>query len=97
MVTNLVISNLQNAGIPVVMADDVWVTAAYDYRKFGRISGDLNGDCLVDITDIQAVASRWRVRLGDKAYNVVYDLDFNSRINIVDVMSVVAEWGSACE
>ena len=34
-VTLLYLVDLGAAGIPAAMADDVWVTAAYDWRGFG--------------------------------------------------------------
>jgi hypothetical protein len=96
-VTNLLISDPQNAGIPSVMADDVWTTAAYDHTRFGRITGDLDGNCVVDIVDIMLVASRWNTTIGDIRYDAIYDQDDDGDIDIADIMFVAAHWRERCE
>ena len=95
--TNLLISDLQNAGIPSVMADDVWTTAAYDHTQFGRITGDMNGDCIVTVVDIMLVASRWGTRIGNIRYDAIYDQDGDGDIDVGDIMSVAAHWREKCE
>ncbi len=60
------------------------------------LPGDLNCDCVVDITDIMLVASRWHTSVGDDDYDPAYDLDGNGRIDIVDIMLVAVHWGEAC-
>ena len=96
-VTNLLISDPQNAGIPSVMADDVWTTAAYDHTRFGRIIGDMNGDCIVTVVDIMLVASRWGTNIGDIRYDAAYDLDKDGDIDIKDIMIVATHWRDTCE
>jgi Leucine-rich repeat (LRR) protein len=96
-VTNLFISDPQNAGIPSVMADDVWTTAAYDHTQFGRITGDLDGNCVVNIVDIMLVASRWGTNIGDIRYDGFYDLDNSGNIDIEDIMLVAVHWRERCE
>lgn len=86
--TNLIISDLQNAGIPCVIADAVWITAAYDHTKFGRITADMNGDCIVTVVDIMLVASRWGTHIGDIRYEGFCDLDNSGNIDVVDIMFV---------
>jgi pimeloyl-ACP methyl ester carboxylesterase len=96
-VTNLLISDPQNAGIPSVMADDVWTTAAYDHTQFGRITGDLDGNCVVNIVDIMLVASRWNTSIGDIRYDAAYDLDKDGDIDVADIMFVATHWREKCE
>jgi hypothetical protein len=60
------------------------------------LSGDVNGDCAVDIVDIMLVASHWNTRTGDAGYDARYDLDGNGEINIVDIMIVAAQWNTHC-
>jgi hypothetical protein len=59
--------------------------------------GDFNWDCVVDVADIQQVASRWRCKCWDSCYDPPYDLDSDCDIDIVDIMLVVAHWGETCE
>ena len=58
--------------------------------------GDFDGDGKVTVTDIRAVASRWRCRLGEDCYKELYDIDKDGDIDIVDVMRVVAHLGDTC-
>ncbi len=59
--------------------------------------GDLDHDCVVDITDIMVVASRWNSRLGDPEYDPAYDFDGDNDIDVADVMQVAAAWGDTCQ
>lgn len=61
------------------------------------IFGDFNCDCVVDIEDIMAVASRWGAVEGDPNYDPLYDVDNDGDIDIVDVMLVAAAWGNTCD
>jgi hypothetical protein len=61
------------------------------------LPGDLNCDCVVDITDIMLVASRWHSSAGDDDYDPAYDLNDDGNIDIVDIMLVAMHWGETCE
>ena len=63
---------------------------------FTTLFGDLDCDCEVDVADIMQVASRWRMTDEDPHWDPRYDLDDNGIITIVDIMLVVAVWGSTC-
>jgi len=58
--------------------------------------GDFNGDGVIDIADVQQVASRWHCQLGDACYDDTYDVDSDGDIDIVDIMLVTAHWGETC-
>lgn len=58
--------------------------------------GDLNGDRVVDINDVQAVAGRMGQAKGDPNYKQLYDLDFNGQIDEEDVGIVTARWNHTC-
>ena len=58
---------------------------------------DLNFDCVVNVADVQRVASRWRMTDTDPDWNPRYDLNGDGIINVVDIMLVVAHWGETCE
>jgi hypothetical protein len=55
--------------------------------------GDLNGDNVVDISDIMLVASHWRDAEGDPGYDKGWDLNWDGRVDVVDTMLVVRHWG----
>ncbi len=66
---------------------------------------DFDGSGAVDTADIMRVASRWRTScakpdpdndLDTPNYDPLYDVDEDCKINIVDIMKVVARWGP-CE
>ena len=72
---------------------------ALDYR--GCIF-DFSGNDVVDTADVQRVASLWHARCGDPdpnwpSYDLLYDIDEDCDIDIVDIMLVVAHWGETCE
>ncbi len=58
--------------------------------------GDLNGDCVVDITDIMMVASHWGAQAGQPGWDPAMDLDGNGVIDIADIMIVASHWGETC-
>jgi PKD repeat protein len=57
---------------------------------------DVVCDCVVNVLDVQAVASRWRCQVGDGCYDARYDLDGDGVITVVGIMQVAAEWGWSC-
>jgi uncharacterized repeat protein (TIGR01451 family) len=57
---------------------------------------DFSGNGVVDVADIQLVASHWHCNCGDVCYDPLYDLDHDCDIDIVDIMLVTAHWGETC-
>lgn len=57
--------------------------------------GDFNLNACVDLSDMANIASRWRCRDGDDCYSVVYDLDGDGIITVVDIMKTVVQWEGA--
>ena len=57
---------------------------------------DVNDDGMVDVQDIQQVASRWRMTEADPDWDPRYDLDGDGDVDIVDIMKVVTHWGETC-
>jgi len=57
---------------------------------------DFSGNGVVDVPDIQLVASHWRCQCGDDCYDPLYDLDHDCDIDIVDIMLVTVHWGETC-
>ena len=53
---------------------------------------DIDGDCDVDIVDIQKVAGRWNTGCGDGDYVPEYDVDGDGDIDIVDIQKVAGCW-----
>ena len=62
-----------------------------------RLQGDLNGDCIVDITDIMMVVAGWGTSEGDPNWDPSIDLNGDGVIDISDIMFVVSHWGESCQ
>ena len=60
------------------------------------LTGDVNSDDVVNLSDIGLVAGTWRARLGELGYDLDYDLDNNGVINIVDVQLVTIHVSESC-
>ncbi len=58
--------------------------------------GDFDFNCVVNVADIQGVATRWRMTDTDPDWNPRYDLDNDGNIDIVDIMLVVVHWEETC-
>jgi len=58
--------------------------------------GDFDGDCDVDIIDLQRLAIRWNCKVGDACYNACYDVDSDGDIDIIDIQRVAVHWGKRC-
>jgi len=79
-------------------------SATYELT-IATIPGDVIADCQVNIADIMAVASRWRLSAANPDpdndpntpnYETRFDLDGDGDIDIVDIMKVAAHWGETC-
>lgn len=49
----------------------------------------------VDIQDLQRVAARWNVQVGDAAYDENYDSDRSGRITVQDIQRTSAYWSTS--
>jgi hypothetical protein len=56
-------------------------------------AADLDGDCDVDVLDVQNVAARWGVRAGQAAFDPHFDLDNDGDVDAADVQQAVGRWG----
>jgi murein DD-endopeptidase MepM/ murein hydrolase activator NlpD len=79
-------------------------SATYELT-IATIPGDVIADCQVDIADIQAVASRWRLKASNPDpdndpttpnYETRFDVDEDGDVDVADVMHVAARWGQIC-
>jgi hypothetical protein len=70
---------------------------ASELLRLAWMTGDLDGDCDVDIADIMLVASRWHTAAGDPDYDPLHDMDGDGNMDIVDIMLVAVQWGESCE
>jgi len=80
-VSGLVKANVQVIGLAAGTTVGFEVTVA--------LSGDLNGDCVVDVADVMLVATCWH-EAGDC---LAYDFDADGKVTVADIMTVVAHWG----
>ncbi len=60
------------------------------------LTGDVDGDCDVDIIDIMLVAGRWGATRGSARYDERCDLDGDGDIDLADIMQVVEHYGQHC-
>jgi len=51
--------------------------------------GDLNGDDVVDDTDVSMISSRWNVCEGDEDYDKFFDFDEDRCVTVIDIMKIV--------
>ena len=91
---NCDISDLQGHAIAITSCDDADVTFRY-------LEGDVNGDCVVDAADTQAVAFRWGVSKGSLIYNDFMNLEptgpqADDDIDINDLQFIYGRFGSTC-
>lgn len=66
---------------------------------------DFDGTGFVEVSDVMAVASRWRLTAANPNpdndantpnYEPAYDPNGDGRITVLDVMGVAAYWGQSC-
>ena len=58
---------------------------------------DINGDGVINILDLNAVASKYNTNLFDKDYNILMDVNNDESINILDLVQVASAFGTASE
>lgn len=69
--------------------------AAWSWISTWRTSyalGDLTGDGVTDIVDVQTVAAHWGETLAQPVFDRWYDLDGDDAVTLADVVRVAAQW-----
>jgi hypothetical protein len=61
-----------------------------------KMRGDVNGDCVVDIFDLTAIALAFSSSPGDPDWNPDADLLEDGTIDIFDLVTVVVNYGRTC-
>lgn len=61
--------------------------------RCGVLSGDVDCSWAVDVQDVMAVENHWRALVGTPEYELYLDLNEDGVINVVDIMTVAAQWG----
>lgn len=77
-----------------------WPADFYDGRlaRLGRlavaaaVAGDVNGDNVSDVVDVQLVAARWLTDSRTPGYNAVFDLNADGLIDLLDIQLVADAW-----
>ena len=54
--------------------------------------GDVNGDGISDVVDVQRVAARWLTDSRTPGYDAIYDLSADGVIDLRDVQLVAETW-----
>jgi hypothetical protein len=75
---------------------------SHSFITIRRLEGDLDKNCVVDINDMQAEATRYGFGLGSLLYDVWYDLEPHTTgadgdIDIKDIQFVFGRFGSRCD
>lgn len=60
------------------------------------LTGDVNGDCSVNATDLALLADRWRITPGEAGWQDAYDFDDDDELTVIDLMSLQNHWGTNC-
>ena len=76
----------------VLMAVTAWPPTV----RGSSVTGDVNGDCIVDIRDLSLVASRYLAGIGSQLYSPQYDLNDDGVINILDIQIVAGHYLEVC-
>jgi len=58
--------------------------------------GDLNNDCIVDISDLVIVAGAFGSTPGLNRWNPVADIDHDGTVDLGDLVAVIAQLGQRC-
>lgn len=66
---------------------------ALDFKGF-RMAGDVDGNHVVNVTDLQVMVASWGLAAGDSGYDTCADVDGNDLVNIGDLQVLVANWGN---
>ena len=61
-----------------------------------KLMGDVNGDCIVDLYDLTAVALAFSSSPGDPNWNPETDLNEDGTIDIFDIVTIVVNYGRTC-
>lgn len=96
LVTGTVPLTLTAAQVVDVVGTPIDVAVSGGTLIVDTTPGDFDGDCDVDIIDVQSVAGRWGSRAGDGSFNARFDLDGDGDIDIGDVQRVAYRWGQRC-
>jgi len=78
--------NLMPGGSGVVYFDDIILYPTRCVPKYGPV-GDVSGDCVVDIADLEIMADEWL-----DGGNVVADLYVDNKVNFKDYAVLMDEW-----
>jgi hypothetical protein len=58
------------------------------------ITGDVNGDFKVDISDVTKIARKYTSKRGDSRYDATYDLNDDGVISIIDLVTCTSHFGT---
>jgi len=98
---NSYISNSLNTSsvsndVPLDTVDQKYIYAELTLTFKPTLLGDLNGDCTVNIIDLNIVARAYGTRPGNEKWNPVADLNDDDVINIIDMNIVARQYGKTC-
>ncbi len=70
--------------------------ASLQSQQTPSLVGDMNGDCKVDMIDINIILRSFGTTQGQAGYNPAADLNSDGKINIVDLAMLAINYGHTC-
>lgn len=84
---------VSDENIPGATSSNLTVTLAVETRI---LIGDINGDCMVSLTDLSSLLASFGACRGDANYSFLRDLDNSGCIDLTDLSTLLAQFGTGC-
>ena len=90
-------TNTPGAGLLGSLAPDGWGSLLQFRRAISAsLPEDLNGDCLVNMTDVMIGAASFGKSSRDQGFDSLADINKDGIVNILDLASIALHYGQTC-
>jgi len=90
----IAMANVSDPGETLPSQGDNSIT--FSGKTLIRPTGDVNGDCIVNISDLAIVAANFGKSVGNPGYNPLADVNGDGTINISDLSIIGSTFGQTC-